>query len=117
MFRLSPVLFIRRADARNCGILNIRRRLLVQISPSLGWQSATQLCLFGIGRRGLRRAGGEVAVCGAVPLAAENEQMVKEAKDLGSRTARLRIRQARAEMIDCTSVSMLGTLRRPVPKL
>ena len=56
-------------------------------------------------------------MCGAVPLAAENEQMVKEAKDLGSRTARLRIRQARAEMIDCTSVSMLGTLRRPVPKL
>lgn len=117
LFRLSPVSFIRQADARNWVMPNIRRRVLVQISPSLGGQSPTRLCLFGIARRGVRAAGGAGVVSGAVSLATENEQMVKEGQDLSSRLTRLRVRQARTEIIDCTSVSMPGTLLRPAPKL
>ena len=61
---------------------NIRRRLGVQISPSLGGKSATQLCLFGIAQSGVRAGGGAGAVCGAVSLATKNEQTMTEGQDL-----------------------------------
>ena len=66
LFRLSPVPFVRQADARNWVMPNIQRRLLLQISPSLSGQSATRLCLFGIARGGVRADIGAGAVCGAV---------------------------------------------------
>ena len=91
---------------------NVRRGLRVQISSSLGGQSATQLCLFGIARGGVRAGGGAGVVCGAVSPATENEQTVKEGEDLSSRTARLRNWLARTETIDRASVSMPATLRR-----
>jgi len=48
----------------------------------LGWQSPTQLCLFKTARRRLRAAGGAAAVCGAVPLAAKNVQLMIEGEVL-----------------------------------
>jgi hypothetical protein len=98
-------------------IPNIRLRLLVQISPSLA------------GSQQLNSVSLELHEAVFVPPAArcaaqsrwrrENEHVVKkkEGEDLSSKTAWLRIRQARTEMIDCASVSMPGTLRCPVPKL
>jgi len=77
-----------------------------------GGQSATQLCLFGIARGGVRAGGGAGVVCGAVSPATENEQTVKEGEDLSSRTVRLRNWLARTETIDRASVSMPATLRR-----
>ena len=43
---ISPVPFLRYADARNLATSNIRRRFAVRISAFSRGQSATQLCLF-----------------------------------------------------------------------